>query len=91
MGRSPVSIDFAAVVGRPDSVLGEKAHAFVVGSVGSDLGQIREYCATQLSDYKIPDSFTVLEGDDLPRNASGKVLKSVLRERLLAEAEKINA
>ena len=81
--RHPL-IDFAAVVGRPDPVLGEKSHAFVVGKVGSDLDAIRDYCATQLSDYKIPDAFTVLEGDDLPRNASGKVLKVVLRERLLS-------
>jgi acyl-CoA synthetase (AMP-forming)/AMP-acid ligase II len=76
-------IDFAAVVGRPDPVLGEKSHAFVVGSIGSELDAIRNYCATQLSDYKIPDSFTILDSDDLPRNASGKVLKAALRARLL--------
>ena len=76
-------VDFAAVVGRPDPVLGEKSHAFVVGSIGSELDAIRNYCATQLSDYKIPDEFTILDGDDLPRNASGKVLKAALRARLL--------
>lgn len=78
-------VDFAAVVGRPDPVLGEKSHAFIVGKIGADLESIRDHCAAQLSDYKIPDSFTVLEGDDLPRNASGKVLKAILRERLQSE------
>ncbi|WMT76322.1 class I adenylate-forming enzyme family protein [Bradyrhizobium sp. Ash2021] len=84
-------VDFAAVVGRPDPVLGEKSHAFVVGSIGSELETIRDYCATQLSDYKIPDAFTVIDGEDLPRNASGKVLKAALRERLLAEQPNVKA
>jgi acyl-CoA synthetase (AMP-forming)/AMP-acid ligase II len=84
-------IDFAAVVGCPDPVLGEKSHAFVVGRITSELESIRDYCAAQLSDYKIPDAFTVLEGDDLPRNASGKVLKAALRERLLSGQQNTQA
>jgi long-chain acyl-CoA synthetase len=78
-------IDFAAVVGRPDPVLGEKSHAFLVSNSGADIKLIREHCAAQLSDYKIPDTFFFLEGEDLPRNAAGKVLKAELRARLLAE------
>jgi long-chain acyl-CoA synthetase len=78
-------IDFAAVVGRPDPVLGEKSYAFLVGNSSADLQLIREHCAAQLSDYKIPDAFVFLEGEDLPRNAAGKVLKDELRERLLAD------
>jgi acyl-CoA synthetase (AMP-forming)/AMP-acid ligase II len=80
-------IDFAAVVGRPDPVLGEKSHAFLVGRVASKLDDVRDYCSKQLSDYKIPDYFTVLDGDDLPRNASGKVQKAALRQRLLSEQQ----
>jgi acyl-CoA synthetase (AMP-forming)/AMP-acid ligase II len=72
-----------AVIGRPDPVLGEKSHAFVVSSApGLSDQALRDYCATRLADYKIPDGITIF-AEPLPRNANGKVIKTALRARLL--------
>ncbi|HVL59131.1 MAG TPA: class I adenylate-forming enzyme family protein [Burkholderiaceae bacterium] len=72
----------SAVVGRPCPVLGERVHAFVYGGGASlDAHALREHCAQQLADYKVPESFTFSD-TPLPRNANGKLLKRMLRERL---------
>jgi acyl-CoA synthetase (AMP-forming)/AMP-acid ligase II len=71
-----------AVVGRADSVLGERVHAFVVtrgGTTSPD--RLRQYCLQRLSDYKVPEYFT-LRTSPLPRNANGKILKAALRKLL---------
>jgi long-chain acyl-CoA synthetase len=74
------SVVEAAVVGRPDPVLGERAHAFVfTDGRPFDAEDIRRFCAERLSDYKVPDTVTDL-GQPLPRNANGKVLKTELRD-----------
>jgi acyl-CoA synthetase (AMP-forming)/AMP-acid ligase II len=76
----------AAVVARPDPVLGEKVQAFVTPRV-ADLrpDELRAFCASALADYKIPDVIC-LSAAPLPRNANGKLLKGVLRARAAAEA-----
>ena len=76
------SVVEAAVVGRPDPVLGERVHAFVFCEDRPfDEAAIKAWCAERLSDYKVPDTITRLEAP-LPRNANGKVLKVALRDRL---------
>ena len=71
----------AAVVGREDPMLGEAVVAFVTAeSGGLTPGQVREYCAERLSDYKVPGD-VVIQNDALPRNANGKIQKAELRER----------
>ncbi|MBA1147849.1 acyl--CoA ligase [Ectothiorhodospiraceae bacterium WFHF3C12] len=71
-----------AVVGEPDPVLGEKIHAFVsVTDPSLDEARIREFCASRLADYKVPDRVT-LQSAPLPRNANGKVIKRDLRVML---------
>jgi acyl-CoA synthetase (AMP-forming)/AMP-acid ligase II len=72
-----------AIVGRPDPVLGERVHAFVVPREGSGLTveAIRAFCAERLADYKMPETVT-LESAPLPRNANGKIQKPLLRQRL---------
>jgi acyl-CoA synthetase (AMP-forming)/AMP-acid ligase II len=74
----------SAIVGRPDPVLGERVHAFIVAVEGMsvELDEIRAFCADQLADYKVPESITVLE-QPLPRNNNGKIQKPELRTRLL--------
>lgn len=72
----------AAIVGKPDPVLGERVHAFVYnGNRPADAAGIRAWCGERLSDYKVPDTITFLDRP-LPRNANGKVLKNALREML---------
>ncbi|MGH7075656.1 MAG: class I adenylate-forming enzyme family protein [Stellaceae bacterium] len=75
----------AAVVGRPDEVLGERVQAFIVRKDGGvSEAEIQSFCAERLSDYKVPDRIVFLT-NPLPRNANGKVLKPELRK--LVEAE----
>lgn len=69
----------AAVVGVPHEVYGEVPKAFVVFKEGASLAEeeIVSYCGTQLAKYKVPLEVELLE--QLPRNASGKVLKHTLK------------
>jgi long-chain acyl-CoA synthetase len=78
LARHPGVIE-CAVIGRPDPVLGERVHAVVVAR-GPAVAEadLKRFCATQLSDYKVPDSVGFV--DALPRNANGKVLKTALRD-----------
>jgi acyl-CoA synthetase (AMP-forming)/AMP-acid ligase II len=75
----------AAVVGQPDPVLGERVHAVVASRPGASAAALpellRAFCAERLSDYKVPETFTIVSGP-LPRNANGKLLKAELRARL---------
>jgi long-chain acyl-CoA synthetase len=74
-----------AIIAHPDSVLGERSHAFVFSKGGAiTRDDIRGFCKARLADYKIPDYVTVSR-DPLPRNANGKILKPALREKLKAE------
>ncbi len=73
----------AAVVAKPCPVLGERVHAFVVLRRAVEDGELKEYCAELLSDYKVPEAFHRMELT-LPRNANGKLLKRELRHWLAA-------
>ncbi|MGI6852904.1 class I adenylate-forming enzyme family protein [Mesorhizobium sp. 1B3] len=76
------SVVEAAVVGMPDPVLGERAHAFIFADNRPfEEADIKRFCAERLSDYKVPDSIINL-GEPLPRNANGKILKTALRDLL---------
>lgn len=68
-----------AVLGVPDERLGEVGCAFVVtsGEVGAD--EIVEWARRHMANYKAPRRVSLV--DELPRNASGKVQKFLLRER----------
>jgi fatty-acyl-CoA synthase len=68
----------AAVIGVPDDEFGERLKAFVVRADGSDLDvkTVREYVKDNLARYKVPRDVEFL--DELPRNATGKVLRSKL-------------
>ena len=74
-----------AVIGVPDSEWGERLRAFVVAADSARLTsfQIIEHCRNHLASAKIPRD--ILFTDDLPKNASGKVLKNRLRERKTRE------
>jgi acyl-CoA synthetase (AMP-forming)/AMP-acid ligase II len=68
----------AAVAGVPHAVLGEDVAAWVVLRDRADLEELRRFLLDRLADYKVPRRITVL--DTLPRNESGKVVKSRLVE-----------
>jgi HIP---CoA ligase len=70
----------AAVIGIADDRLGEVGMAFVVtaapGLTGTD---IIGWCREQMANYKVPRRVELV--DALPVNATGKVMKDVLREQ----------
>lgn len=71
----------AVVVGLPDKEWGHRIHAIVeTGSKVSDKDLIR-FSLNYLPPYKIPKSFEFL--DSIPRNESGKVVRSLLIEESL--------
>ena len=73
-----------AVIGLPDPLLGERCCAVIVPRTGAapfTLADVAQFCRTRgLAMQKTPEQLEVVEA--LPRNASGKVLKYQLVERL---------
>ena len=77
--------DFAqvAVIGVPDERMGEVGMAFVVPAPSKDVTteSVISWCRENMANYKVPRSVEIV--DALPTNASGKVMKFVLRERAM--------
>ncbi|MEM8755498.1 MAG: long-chain fatty acid--CoA ligase [Pseudomonadota bacterium] len=71
-----------AIVGAPDERWGEVGVAFVVKAEGAALDEdaVIGWFHGKVGRFKIPKR--VVFTDELPRNATGKVLKRVLRDRL---------
>ena len=69
-----------AVVGVADERWGERLEAFITLRPGATLDRkkLARYCVGRLARFKIPKTLVSLP--ELPRNASGKVLKSELRK-----------
>ena len=69
----------AAVIGRADPRKGEQPIAFVALSEGAALEEkaLLQFIRGKLADYKVPRQITILAA--LPRNATGKILKTALR------------
>ncbi|BFM15106.1 fatty acid--CoA ligase [Maricurvus nonylphenolicus] len=74
------SIEELAVIGIPDEKFGEALLAVAVLKAGKELSieELIEFSRDKIGGYKIPRKLIVV--DSLPRNATGKVLKNVLRE-----------
>jgi 4-coumarate--CoA ligase len=78
----PKIID-AAVIGKPDDEAGELPYAFVVPPPGSEaptLDEVQDYLAPRLSSYKQIRMLEVVE--EIPKSASGKILRRFLRDGL---------
>lgn len=70
----------AAVIGKPDERLGEEVVAVVALHDGQEVSadELTAYCKERLAAYKYPREFRFM--DELPKNATGKILKTVLRK-----------
>jgi len=74
----------AAVVGVPDERFGEVVLAYVIPRAGAEVDpdEVIEWARANMANYKVPKFVEVV--DELPLNASGKVLKFELRDRASA-------
>jgi acyl-CoA synthetase (AMP-forming)/AMP-acid ligase II len=68
----------AAALGVDDQDYGERLRAFVVRAPGAecDEAELKDYVRQNLAGYKVPREIVFV--DELPRNATGKVLKREL-------------
>jgi long-chain acyl-CoA synthetase len=75
----------AAVIGKPDLRKGEQPVAFVAPNEGQTVEEkeLRHFLRKRLADYKVPRKVILLPA--LPRNATGKILKTALRELPVGE------
>ena len=66
-----------AVIGAPDRRLGEVTHAHIVLSAPLGSEDLITWCRENMANYKVPRG--VIFHEKLPRNASGKVMKYLLK------------
>ena len=76
----------AAVVGIPDTILGEEVGAAVQIRPGAEVSEeaLRAFVAEHLAAFKVPVRIEMLR-EPLPRNANGKILKADVKQ-MLADA-----
>ena len=80
------SIAQAAVVGMPDARLGEVGAAFLIPQGQTEQTsrvtdeELIAWCRTTMANYKVPRKIVWV--DNLPLNATGKVMKQELRKHL---------
>jgi acyl-coenzyme A synthetase/AMP-(fatty) acid ligase len=79
IARHPAVSDVAAI-GVDDEQFGQRLKAFVVLESGKQVTQdeVKQHVKQNLADFKVPREVEFL--DELPRNATGKVLKRELQE-----------
>jgi long-chain acyl-CoA synthetase len=73
-----------AVIGVPDARKGEQPVAFVALAEGQTVDEkaLFQFVRGKLADYKVPKRIVFMPA--LPRNATGKILKTTLRQQSLA-------
>ena len=74
------AVQEAAVVGLPDERWGESPHAFVIRQPGVaevDEDELRQFARDHMAHFKVPQRFHFV--DELPKTATGKIQKFVLR------------
>jgi acyl-CoA synthetase (AMP-forming)/AMP-acid ligase II len=77
LARHPAVAE-AAAVGLPDVDYGQRLRAFVVRADGADVSaaELKDHVRTSLARFKVPREIVFV--DELPRNATGKILKREL-------------
>ncbi|MFC9518617.1 class I adenylate-forming enzyme family protein [Nocardiaceae bacterium NPDC056970] len=86
--RQHPGISEVAVIGVPHARWGESVHAVVVerGQGGLQPDVVIAWCRERMAGFKCPTSVEFV--DELPRNATGKILKRVLREKFWVGQER---
>ena len=76
----------ASVYGVPHERLGEEVAVTVMTKPGAslELDEFRAFLSGRISHFKVPTYIDVV-AEQLPRNASGKILKKDLRDKMVAE------
>ena len=79
-------VDEVAVIGVEDKDFGQALKAFVVTSNGASVSEddVKKHVKSNLANFKTPKQVVFI--DELPRNATGKVLKKELKEKHEEEA-----
>jgi len=74
----------AAVIGVPDARRGEQPVAFVAFAEGQTLDEkaLLQFIRSKLADYKVPKQIILQPA--LPKNATGKILKTELRKQAVS-------
>ena len=74
----------AAVYGIPDERLGEQLACHVMVKPGSELevGELQQFLGERLAKFEVPTMVSIVT-EQLPRNASGKILKRDLRDSVI--------
>jgi len=87
LGKHPDVVE-SAVVGVPDELGGEAAHAFVVRRPGAQTteAELKRHCRDALPAFKVPKEFTFAES--LPRTHVGKLARAELKARLTCASPK---
>ena len=76
------AVEEVAVVGAPDDRLGQRVVAIVVGTATAE--ELDAHClASTLARFKRPREYRFVA--ELPKSASGKILRRVLRDKLADE------
>jgi acyl-CoA synthetase (AMP-forming)/AMP-acid ligase II len=87
LGDCP-GVSEGVIIGIPDERWGEAVKAFVVPAPGAQLSaaDVIDFCRARLAHYQCPTSVDIVE--ELPRSATGKVLKRTLRAPYWADRER---
>ena len=79
-------VEDVAVIGVGDAQWGETVVAVVVGDVDPD--EVIAFARERIAHFKAPRRVEIV--DELPRNATGKLLKRVLRAQFAGHAEAVS-
>lgn len=80
------SVKDVAVIGLPDEKWGESVHAVVVVHDGVTLseGDLSTWAKDRMAGFKRPRSYLFLREDEMPRNATGKILHRELKAKFMS-------
>lgn len=79
-------VEEVMVIAAKDQKFGETPMAVVYARAPIDVAALIAHCNTRLADYKVP-RYVALEGEPMPRTATGKLSKPPMREKYANASE----